>query len=96
MSYHGTDKLKPRFNDETRGGKNKKKKKPLAPTPTFPMHLPSLEAGGGGGTMEFLPIIIILKFGRFGGCLFTCLIPSPGSGAWLGFVVEHPLGGCAS
>ncbi len=48
MSYHGTDKLKPRFDDETRG-QEKKKKKPLAPTPPphFQCKLPSLEAGGG-------------------------------------------------
>jgi hypothetical protein len=70
MSYDGTDKLKLRFDDETRRGVV--------------------------GTMEFSRVIIILQFGRFGGCLFTCLIPFPGSSAWVVVVVvEHPLGGCA-
>jgi len=73
MSYDSTDKLKLRFDDETRGGqKKKKKKKPRSRTHP-------LIGSGWWVRMEFCyDYYIILQFGRFGGCLFTCLIPFPG------------------
>jgi hypothetical protein len=67
MSYDSTDKLKLRFDDETRGGPKKKKKKKsraLAPTP-------SLEVGGG---YEWNFVTIIILYYNLGGLAVACLL----------------------
>lgn len=86
MSYHGTDKLKPRFNNETRG--RGKKKKPLAPTlpPHFQCNCPHWK--WVVGTMEFFTIIILLKIWAVWRLLVYLLDSFPGSSAWV--VVKHP------